>query len=125
VAYRWEPSRPFQYSGFHGTATLLNATYLGGLGSAGSLTGLISSSLSIETWGSRSESTAPTMSGWPAQQRRLISRRAGKAATVFQPSNEAEADSGPPATAGFIAELDPTQAGINQFCTGPTSAVAD
>jgi hypothetical protein len=25
----------------------------------------------------------------------------------------------------LIAELDPTQAGINQFYTGPTSALAD
>lgn len=105
-----------------GTASLLNATYLGGLGSAGSLTGLISFSLSIDNLGTaiRIDSSNHV---WVAGATASTDFTAGKAATVFQSSNEA--DSGPPATAGFIAELDPTQAGINQFCTGPTSAMAD
>ena len=39
----------------------------------------------------------------------------GKAATVFQSANAAEAAAGGPATAGLIAELDTTKALLNQI----------
>jgi hypothetical protein len=100
--------------GGSGAASLLYATYLGGSGSTGVISGLINFKLSIGDLGTAIRIDPDTGHIWVAGVTASSNFTAGKAATVFQSTNEAEANSGPPATAGFVAELDPSQAGLNQ-----------
>ncbi len=103
--------------GGSGAASLLYATYLGGSGSTGTITPPFGGpiSLSIGDLGTAIRIDPTTGHIWVAGVTASTNFQVpGKVTPVFQSTNQAEANAGPPATAGFITELDPSQAGLNQ-----------
>ena len=104
--------------GGSGAASLFYATYLGGSGNTGTVFvfGFPVFSLSIGDLGTAVRIDPNTGHIWVAGVTASSDFEVpGKVTPVFQSTNQAEAlAGGPPATAGFITELDPTQAGLNQ-----------
>ena len=97
-----------------GAASLLYATYLGGSGATGTLGPPINFALSLGDLATAVRIDPVSGLIWVAGVTASTDFTPSTAGTVFQSSNAAAAAAGAPATAGFIAELDTSKAGLNQ-----------
>ncbi len=99
-----------------GASSLLYATYLGGSGSTGQISVFGSVVFSLSIGDVATAIRIDPVSGliWVAGVTASTNFTAGTFASPFEASNQAEAGAGAPATAGFIAELDTSKAGLNQ-----------
>jgi len=104
----------FDPTALTGPASLLYATYLGGSGATGAIPGL---TLSLGDIGTAIRIDSSTGHIWVAGTTASTNFQVPGAVTpVFEPINEAGAAfaAGPPATAGFITELDTSQTLLDQ-----------
>ena len=103
-----------------GAASLTYATYLGGSGATGTISGLVNFSLSVGDLGTGVQVDSGKI--WVTGLTASTDFPIGTVGTHFQSTNHAGTFCGgaanPPATAGFVDALDTTQAGLAQIVYG-------